>query len=122
MGIFDEFVEKIENPLQRERTEEILNWVSEQYPNLVPEVKWNQPMFTDHGTFIIAFSVAKHHLAVSPEKAGIDQFSNNIVKAGYSHTNQLFRIPWNKPVDFPLLKAMIEFNMMDKADCSTFWR
>jgi uncharacterized protein YdhG (YjbR/CyaY superfamily) len=79
-------------------------------------------MFTDHGTFIIGFSVAKHHMAVAPERAGILRFSDEIVQAGYDHTNELVRLPWDRPVDFSLLEKMIEFNMMDKADCSTFWR
>lgn len=33
--------------------------ITETYPQLDTTVKWNQPMFTDHGTFIIAFSFAK---------------------------------------------------------------
>lgn len=79
-------------------------------------------MFTDHGTFIIGFSVAKHHLAVAPERAGIIHFSDEIVQAGYNHSQQLLRLPWDSPVDFLLLEKIIEFNIMDKADCSTFWR
>lgn len=79
-------------------------------------------MFTDHGTFIIAFSISKNHLAVSPEKVGIDQFSKEIVQAGYEHTKNLFRIPWDQPVDYSLLEKLIQFNIVDKADCSTFWR
>ncbi|EJL20530.1 hypothetical protein PMI05_05767 [Brevibacillus sp. BC25] len=79
-------------------------------------------MFTDHGTFIIGFSVAKHHLAVSPERVGITRFSDEIVQAGYDHTKELVRIRWDKPVDFSFLEKMIEFNILDKADCSTFWR
>ena len=31
-------------------------------------------MFTDHGTFIIGFSIAKHHLAVAPERVVIQHF------------------------------------------------
>lgn len=58
-------------------------------PNLIPKIAWNQPMFTDHDTFIIGFSVAKHHLAVAPEKAGIIHFSDEIVQAGYDHTGLL---------------------------------
>ncbi|WP_221567784.1 iron chaperone [Alkalihalobacillus sp. TS-13] len=122
MEAFAEFLEHIDNPKHQARTEEVLAWITKKFPNLMPEVKWNQPMFTDHGTFIIAFSVAKHHLAVAPEKAGIDHFSDEIVQAGYDHTNQLVRIKWERPVDFSLLERMIEFNMLDKADCSTFWR
>ena len=88
----------------------------------MPKIAWNQPMFTDHDTYIIGFSVAKQHLAVAPERAGINHFSDEIVQAGYGHTKQLVRIQWNSPVDFSLLEKMIEFNILDKADCSTFWR
>ncbi|MNZ88056.1 hypothetical protein D3C78_1069380 [compost metagenome] len=79
-------------------------------------------MFTDHDTYIIGFSVSKQHMAVAPEIAGINHFSDAIVQAGYDHTKQLLRIRWDSPVDFSLLEKMIEFNIMDKADCSTFWR
>jgi uncharacterized protein len=122
MEIFEEFLSKIENELHRLRTKEILNWVHVKYPQLVPKVAWNQPMFTDHGTFIIAFSVAKNHLAMTPEKAGIERFSDEIEKSGYSYSSMIVRIPWNKPVDYDLIAAMIEFNLADKKDCMTFWR
>ncbi|GFN33027.1 iron chaperone [Paenibacillus xylaniclasticus] len=122
MNIFSEFIEQIDNPRHRARTEEVLKWVAKQYPALVPKVAWNQPMYTDHGTFIIGFSVAKPHLAVAPERAGIVRFSDEIVQAGYEHTKQLVRIPWTSPVYFSLLERMIEYNIADKADCTTFWR
>lgn len=122
MEVFAEFSARIDNPQHQDRTEEILVWVSEKFPDLMPTIKWNQPMFTDHGTYIIGFSIAKHHLAVAPEAAGIIQFSDEIAQAGYGHTKQLVRIPWNSPVDFSLLEKMIEYNILDKADFSTFWR
>ncbi|MHA7582588.1 iron chaperone [Paenibacillus vandeheii] len=122
MEVFAEYLARIDNLGHRDRTEEILEWITKEYPNLVPKIAWNQPMFTDHGTFIIGFSVSKHHLAVAPEKAGINHFSDEIVKAGYDHTKELVRIRWDGPVDFLLLGKMIEFNITEKADCSTFWR
>ncbi len=122
MEVFEEYLAKIENLQHRERTEQVLTWVQNEFPNLVPKIAWNQPMFTDHGTFIIAFSVAKQHLAVAPEKTGIVRFSEEMKLVGYDHTKQLMRIPWVNSVDFSLLKKMIEFNIHDKADCSTFWR
>jgi uncharacterized protein YdhG (YjbR/CyaY superfamily) len=122
MEVFAEYLTHIDNPQHKARTEEVLAWVSKKFPNLMPKIAWNQPMFTDHGTFIIGFSIAKHHLAVAPERAGINQFSDEIVQAGYDHTKELVRIQWKSPVDFSLLEKMIEFNIMDKADCSTFWR
>lgn len=122
MGNFSEYLESIENAEHRKRIQEVLDWTVQEFSQLEPKIAWNQPMFTDHGTFIIAFSTAKRHLAVAPEKNTINYFSEAIIEAGYDYTKQLVRIPWEKPVDYELLKNMIEFNIADKADCSTFWR
>ncbi|MBU5347253.1 iron chaperone [Paenibacillus lautus] len=122
MEVFAEYLAHIDNPEHLERTEEVLAWVTKKFPQLMPKMAWNQPMFTDHGTFIIGFSIAKHHLAVAPERVVIQHFSDKIVQAGYDHTKELVRIRWERPVDFSLLEKMIEFNIMDKADCTTFWR
>ncbi|CAG9613882.1 Intracellular iron chaperone frataxin [Bacillus rhizoplanae] len=122
MEVFLKYLAGIDNPDHQGRTEEILAWVANEFPNLEAQIKWNTPMFTDHGTFIIGFSTAKHHLSVSPEEVGIAHFADDIVQAGYSATKGLFRIPWNEPVNYELLEKMIEFNILDKADCSTFWR
>ncbi|EEG79089.1 iron chaperone [Dethiobacter alkaliphilus] len=121
MEVFAEYLARIDNPQHRARMEEVLRWVTKKFPQLRPKIAWNQPMFTDHGTFIIGFSVAKYHLAVAPERAGINHFSDEIVKAGYDHTKELIRIKWDNSVDFSLLEK-IRFNILDKADCSTFWR
>ena len=122
MEVFAEYLAGIEDPQHRARTEEVLDWVAKIFPQLARRVAWNQPMFTDHGTFIIGFSVSKGHLAATPEMAGIDRFSEEIVKAGYEHSKMLVRFPWDRPVDYGLLKRIIEFNIADKADTTTFWR
>ena len=122
MDTFAEFIAQIENPKHRERTKEVLDWVTQNYPQMQHKIGWNQPMFTDHDTFIIGFSVSKKHLAVSPEQAGITHFHDEIIKAGYEHSNNLMRIPWDKPIDYDLLQRMIEFNISEKADMTAFWR
>jgi len=122
MEVFQDFLNQIENPDNRARTEEVLSWVFQRYPNLAPRIAWNQPMFTDHGTFIIAFSVAKKHLAVAPEQAAINRFSEDIRAAGYDHSKELVRIPWTSKVDYALLEKIIDFNILNKADTKTFWR
>jgi uncharacterized protein len=119
---FKEYLEAIPNPSQRERTEEVLEWIHKKYPELQTRIAWNQPMFTDHGTFIIGFSISSKHLACAPEMVGIKHFSEDIKKAGYEQTMMLMKFPWNKPVDYELLGRMIEFNIIEKADCQTFWR
>lgn len=122
MEIFKEYLALIENPQHRARTEEVINWVVATFPNLAAKFAWNQPMFTDHGTFIIGFSVAKPHLAVAPEGTGIVHFSEEIKQAGYDRGIKFFRIRWEDRVDYALLERIIRFNMADKAKCTTFWR
>ena len=122
MEVFTEFLQRINIPSHRERTEEVLTWVKETFPQLEPVLKWNQPMFTDHDTFIIGFSVSKNHIAVAPEREAISQFENDIVQAGYDYAKEIIRIPWTSPVNYDLLEKIIEFNIIDKKDCTTFWR
>ncbi|PID21543.1 iron chaperone [Sporosarcina sp. P3] len=122
MMVFSKYLASIDNPDHRDRIEEILNWVANEFPDLEPIIKWNTPMFSDHDTFIIGFSTAKHHISVSPEPAGIANFADDIAQLGYSATKGLFRIRWNEPIHYELLKKIIEFNIQDKADYTSFWR
>lgn len=122
MEAFADYLAGIDNTENRTRLEEIFNWVYDKYPNLVPKFAWKQPMFTDHGTFIIGFSAYKQHMAVAPEEAGIIRFADEIAQAGYDCTKGLIRIPWTSQVDYTLLEKIIGFNISDKADCTNFWR
>ena len=122
MEVFKGLSDDIEDGRNKARLEEILVWIQRSFPSLSPRIAWNQPTFTDHGTFIISFSPSRNHLSVSFEKAGIDRFSEEILKVGYAQGSMTLRIPWNKPVDYNLLELMIRFNIDDKKDCKTFWR
>lgn len=122
METFSDYLEKIENEQNRERMAELFAWIEERFPGLKQKIAWNQPMFTDHGTYIIGFSTAKNHMSVAPESAGIRKFSEEILGAGYTHGSQLFRIPWNSPVNYDLLEQIIRFNIKDKSECTSFWR
>lgn len=100
----------------------MLNWVLKTFPNLNLERKWNQPTFTNDGTFIIVFSVSKHHISVAPEKYTMHQFRNKTEKTEYSHAKMLFRISFNDEVNYLLLKEIIACIMADKKGYTTFWR
>lgn len=122
MGSFETYLSSIENTTYRNKLNEIFRWIKDEFPELETRIAWNQPMFTHHGTFIISFSVSKKHIAVSPEKRGILEFKEDITKSGYDSTDLIFRIPWEKSVDFHLLKRIISFNIKDKSETTTFWR
>lgn len=122
MKEFEPFLAKISQPDHQQRTKDVLSWINQTYPNLETVIKWNQPMFTDHGTFIIGFSVSKKHLTLSPETVTIKLFAQAIEQAGYSYTDNIVRINWDQEVDYQLLKKMIDFNIADKAEITQFWR
>lgn len=122
MEVFEHYLSTIKQEDHRNRMREVLDWIGTQFPDLEPKIAWNQPMFTDHGTFIIGFSASKQHFSVAPESKGIEVFTDGIEKAGYSHGSNIFRIRWEEPVDYSLLERIITYNRADKADCSSFWR
>ncbi len=122
MKNFQVFLDSIGELDKKRRMESILNNIKEKFPQLKEEIRWNQPMFSDHGTFIIGFSVAKDHIAVAPEAVVINLFEKEIKKAGYSHTQELFRIKWTDKVDFELLYNIVTFNIENKKDMIKFWR
>lgn len=122
MKDFNEFLNGIDEPAKRQRMEDIFKYIKANFPQLKEEIKWNQPMFSHHGTFIIAFSIAKGHISVAPEPVAVSLFEKEIEQAGYSHTKGLFRIKWTDRVDFDLLYKIIAYNIDDKRRATKFWR
>lgn len=122
MKILNSYLDEIKIPEQKARMMEVFQWIGEEFPNLEATIKWDQPMFTDHGTFIIGFSMAKHHMSFTPEVAVITSFSGDIKKSGYDHTKGLVKIKWTDEVDYTLLRRIIQFNIDEKAECNTFFR
>ena len=122
MQNFKDFLNTIDDPKKREKMENILMHIREKYPQLNEEIKWNKPMFSDHGTFIIGFSLAKNNIAVAPEAAVIRHFEQEILMAGYTHTQNLFRIKWTDEVDYDLLDRIVEYNIEEKKDMTKYGR
>ncbi|MGS0973017.1 MAG: iron chaperone [Candidatus Izemoplasmataceae bacterium] len=122
MKEFQDFLDKISDEKNKEKLIEVLEHIEQVFPFLEKEIKWNQPMFMDHGTFIIAFSVSKHHFSVAPEYVTLEKFRDDIVKSGYETSKMLFKIKWTDVVDYELLDKIITFNIADKKECTTFWR
>ncbi|MGE4584844.1 MAG: iron chaperone [Sphaerochaeta sp.] len=122
MEEFETYLASIPNAEHSKQLRIVLEWVLHTFSNLKPRFAWGQPMFTDHGTFILGFSAAQKHFAIAPEGEGIRQFSEKVIAAGYEHSVKFIRIKWEQPVNYALLEEIIRFNMADKADCTTFWR
>lgn len=122
MHQFDEFIEKHENPKHKKRFWEIVRWIDEKHPQLKREIKWNEPVYTDHGTFILSLNITKNHLSICPENKTIQKFEEELKKREYGHGMMIVKIKWTQDVPYDLLEKMIEFNIEDKKNNAGFWR
>lgn len=119
---FKKYISEINDEIIKNRFEEILSYITNNYPNLERRIAWNQPMFTNDGTFIIGFSYAKNHIAIAPELVTINHFSEKVKSLGLNHTKMLIQLPHNKEIPFNLIKEIIDFNIKEKEGYQTFWR
>jgi uncharacterized protein YdhG (YjbR/CyaY superfamily) len=116
------FIQKQENPVLKSKLDEMIQWLYNNYPQLDAAIKWNQPMFMDHGTFIIAFSVSKKHISIGLEAYDMVQLHDAIEEAGYSQSKMLFRITEKDEINYDLLRRIVDFKIETKKDYTSFWR
>lgn len=122
METFETYLADINNPSQALRVKDILDWIQNQYPKLETRIAWSHPHFVYKGTFILALSYAKDHVAIAPEKVAVDKFRSEAEQFGYAASQQLIKIKWGQPVNYELLQQIIEFNLDDKKGYTTYWR
>lgn len=121
METLEDYLDAIPDGEHRQILHGVIQWAIETFPELVVEIKWNQPMLTHHGTFIAGFSAASQHFSMAPERKILDDFRDALSEAKYSHSKALFRIRWDQPVDHTLLTAMLERSIEFKKGSKTFW-
>ncbi|MGD9887458.1 MAG: iron chaperone [Bacilli bacterium] len=122
MGKKTVFYQGITKTEQQLKVEQLFQWILTKYPHLTLVIKWNQPMFMDHGTFILGFSFAKDHIAIAPEKHTMDLFRDELMDNDYQPTSMMFRIKWNQDVNFDLLAKILDYNIKSKQNDDSFWR
>lgn len=115
------YYQLIGNLENREKFIQLIEWVSNHF-DLTLEIKYNQPMFTMNGTFILAISALKNHISFAPEVKTMQIFHDDFKQANIEQTSHLFKIKYNDVIDYELLKRVIEFNMKDKKGYPKFWR
>lgn len=122
--IWDKCVNSIKNidPILKDKIVLIFEFMEEKFPELVLEIKWNEPMFSFNNSFVIAFSVWKNHISISPEKYAIDIYKEKLLSFNYEITSNLFKIKKDQEIDFDLLFEIINFKIKDKSNSKTFFK
>lgn len=122
MESFEDYLQSLDDETQKEKLIDLFDSIDSKFPDLGKRIAWHQPMYTDHDTYIIGFSVAKNHISVAPEKAGLRRFEKEIKDNNYDLLKEVFKIKKSQPINKELIRDMIAFNVTDKKDCGTFWR
>lgn len=117
---YQEYLNQIPVVENKEKIDSLIKWTLNEFPNLTLEMKWNQPMLIDHGTYIISYGCAKKHISVAPEKTFLDRNINEISKY-YKSSKMLFKIDWNDDIEYDLLKKLIVEIIEEKKDYDRFW-
>ncbi|MDN6639172.1 MAG: DUF1801 domain-containing protein [Tetragenococcus sp.] len=122
MTTLQDYIASIEKDEHKEKFSELMDTIQAKFPQLQLVFKWNEPMYTYNGTFIISFNKTKTHITVSPEVAGIKEFSDKIAACGYEQGKSTFHIKWEEAIHYQLLYEIIQFNLDEKQNYPTFWR
>ncbi len=101
---------------------DFLSWIEVEYPDFKKEIKWNQPMYTYKGTFIISAVPYKKHIALAVEVAPLEMYREELTNAGYKVGKATISIPWGSVIDHDLMKKLIDKQLEDKKDFTKFWR
>ncbi|MCH5461603.1 DUF1801 domain-containing protein [Lactobacillus sp. LC28-10] len=117
----DEYMASITKPENAQQLSSTLDWISTQYPQLELRLAWNQPMFTDHDTFIIGFSAATKDFAVAVEAPVFEKHLPQITALGYRATKRQFHVAWGTEIDESLLHHLIDDAIALKKNVTTFW-
>ena len=121
MNQIDEYLANISEKNQCAKLSEILKWITKTFPNLELQIKWKQPIFTDHDTYIIGFSVAKKHLTVGLETRNLQHVAPLLEQNGIKHGTNTFKIVFTDKIPYDLLNQIIEYVIDDKKEITTFW-
>lgn len=115
------FLNNIDNKTLSENLTETLTWVNNNYIDLKLEYKWNQPMFTMNGTYIIGLSASKNHYSVGLETIIMDHFKDKIINRDYKTGKKIFQVPFDGKIDYDLLKEIIDYTIIEKTNVKSFW-
>lgn len=121
--IWNEWIKtkKLDNQ-QKDYLNSIFNFINEEFPKLILEIKWNEAMFANNKTFIIALSPFKKHISIAPEKYAIDLYSQLFKENNIQFSSNIFKLNYDEPINFNLLKEIIEFKIKDKMNYSKYFK
>jgi uncharacterized protein YdhG (YjbR/CyaY superfamily) len=121
MNTLEEYISQLNDENKKNRVLKLIDWIKNNFQDLKLEIKWNQPMFIHHGTYIIGMSVSKNHLSIGLEARSMERLVKIIESSEYEHSKMLIKIKWSQEIDYDFLRNITSDIIVDKKDVKTFW-
>ena len=101
------------SPEQNTHIRGLVDWVSTTYPEFVPVIAWNQPMFKVGKKYIVGFMPAKTYTNVlTVTNTPITELSE--VFEGYTHGTRSFRIGFDQGIDPDVFDKIIQIRFREE--------
>lgn len=117
-------LEKIAVDENRAKLANLLERLEAEFPELEGNVKYSQPMYEAHGTFIIGFKPAKTHFGIIAEAPAAERFKSEAGNLGLTFTSsgKVSVVKWTQEIPFELIKKLVTFQLEDKKNTTTYFR
>jgi len=96
-----------------EHQEILLNFhqiISDAIPEVTQKLSCKMPTFWQ-GKNIIQYAAHKNHLGFYPFEEAVNNFTNQITKAGYTYNKGCIQIPGNTKIDDKLITEIVKYRL-----------
>lgn len=85
-------------------------FINECVPDATEKISWGMPTFVYYGN-LVHFAVNKGYIGFYPADTGVSAFKDELTE--YKTTKGSIHFPFNKPIDYNLIKRIIEYRVVE---------
>ncbi|WP_413628237.1 hypothetical protein R4B61_03390 [Fructilactobacillus vespulae] len=117
-----EYLDTIKDPNNRIKFAATLEWVTNNFPDLQLEIRYNAPMLVKNNSYIVGFSAYKNHYSIGLEGQEVTKlFITKAEQLNFKCLHKTIQIPYSASLPDEFFTEIIKFKIEQKKDCKTFW-
>ncbi len=109
----DEYIETCAQEV-RPILKELREHIKLHAPDAAEKISWSMPTFYQNGN-LIHFMAHKKHIGLYPGVSGIENFKEEIERAGYKYSKGAVQFPLDKPMPYEFIARIVEFRVKENS-------
>jgi uncharacterized protein YdhG (YjbR/CyaY superfamily) len=106
----DDFISTFPKDVQ-DILQKIRKTIHEAAPEAVETISYGIPTFDLHGSHLVHFAGAKHHIGFYPTSSGIEKFKSEL--SAYKLSRGTVQFPLDKPIPYELIRRITLFRVTE---------